>query len=134
MSRTLVRRAAMLATAVAALAALSTADAQAQAWDGTFKGSFVTDGPSGTMTLTFKKDGEAWKVANLMEAEGAPPASEPRDLKLEGSTFKFAQTFGDIDVMFQGTIDGDTIKGTLEAYQGGALIGSGSFDLKKQQV
>lgn len=122
------------ALAVAATLTLSAAaGAQAQSLEGTWKGTFVTDaGPAGNMTMVWAKDGSAWKVTNTPEGEGVPAGTDPRDLKVDGGTFEFAQTFGDIEVLFKGTGNGDTIKGTIEAYQGGSLVASGSFELKKQ--
>lgn len=105
----------------------------ASAWTGTFKGPWVSDGPSGTMTLTFSQEKEVWKVVNQVEGqEVPPPGGDPRDLKVEGNAFQFAQTFGEFDVLFKGTLEGDLIKGTLEAYQAGSMVATGSFELKKQ--
>jgi len=90
-------------------------------------------GPSGTGTLTIAKEGETWKVTNLLEGDQVPPPTgDPRDWKTEGNAFSFAQTYGEFEVMFKGTVEGDVIKGTLEAYQGGSMVGSGSFEFKKQ--
>ena len=138
MSLASIRRAATLFAAVATLVAIDTSQVTAQgagapAWAGTYKGTWTSDGPSGTGTLTIAKDGEAWKVTNLLEGDQVPPPTGgPRDWKTEGNAFSFAQTYGEFEVMFKGTLEGDTIKGTLEAYQGGSIVGTGSFELKKQ--
>jgi hypothetical protein len=128
-----------VAAAIAVIASaniLSPGDLQAQKdsdWVGTYKGPFVTDGPSGNMTFTFAQENKVWKVNAAAEAEGAPPASgDARDVKIEGNNFSFAQTFGEYDVLFKGTKEGDLLKGTLEAYQAGSMVGSGTFELKKQ--
>jgi hypothetical protein len=133
-----IRRAATLVAAVATLVSVDASQVTAQgapspSWAGTWKGSWSSDGPSGTGTLTIAKEGETWKVTNLLEGDQVPPPTgDPRDWKTEGSTFSFAQTYGEFEVMFKGTIEGDVIKGTLEAYQGGSMVGSGSFEYKKQ--
>ena len=136
MSLASIRRAATLFAAVATLVSVDASQVTAQAapnWAGTYKGSWTSDGPSGTGTLTIAKDGEAWKVTNLLEGDQVPPPTgDPRDWKTEGNAFSFAQTYGEFEVMFKGTLEGDTIKGTLEAYQGGSIVGTGSFELKKQ--
>jgi len=130
------RRAATLFAAVATIVAVNTTSASAQAapkWEGTWKGAWTSDGPSGTGTLTIAKEGETWKVTNLPEGDQVPPPTgDPRDWKTEGNAFSFAQTYGEFEVMFKGTVEGDVIKGTLEAYQGGSMVGSGSFEFKKQ--
>lgn len=133
MALSFLRRATAAAVTVVALGATIAAPAYGQSFEGTYKGAFITDGgPSGNMTMVFAKDGTAWKITNTPEGEGVPPGTDPRDIKIEGSTFEFAQTFADIEVMFKGTLSGDTIKGTLEAYQGGSLVATGSYELKKQ--
>jgi hypothetical protein len=130
------RRAALAVAVLASASIFSAGEAQAQKdsdWIGTFKGTFVTDGPSGTMTVTISQQGTTWKVNAVPEAEGAPPPSgEARDVKFEGNAFSFAQTYGEFDVLFKGTREGDLIKGTLEAYQAGSMVGSGTFEVKKQ--
>ncbi|HEX9892669.1 MAG TPA: hypothetical protein VGA78_02050 [Gemmatimonadales bacterium] len=122
--------------AVATATALGADRLEAQdetAWVGTFKGTFVTDGPSGNMTLTIGQENKVWKFSGAVEAEGAPPANgDGRDIKVEGNAFEFTQTFGEFDVIFKGTRDGTTIKGTIEAYQAGSMVGSGTFELTKQ--
>ena len=136
MSLASIRRAATLFAAVATLVSVDASHVAAQAapdWAGTFKGSWSSDGPSGTGTLTIAKDGATWKVTHLLEGDQVPPPTgDPRDWKTEGSGFSFAQTYGEFEVMFKGTIEGDLIKGTLEAYQGGSMVGIGTFEYKKQ--
>ena len=125
-------RALALSTAFT-LATVVTAHAQSgPSLPGLWTGPFVTDGPSGNMILEIARDGEAWRVDNTMEGEGVPPKSPIREWKVEGSAFSFAQTFGEYDVFFRGTLEAGTIKGTIEAYQGGSMVGSGSFTLTKQ--
>ena len=122
--------------AVATLVVVNSYDASAQAapkLDGTYKGSWTSDGPSGTGTLTIGKEGADWKVTHLLEGDQVPPPTgDPRDWKVEGNAFSFAQTYGEFEVMFKGTVEGDVIKGTIEAYQGGSMVGTGSFEYKKQ--
>jgi len=127
-----------MVAAVATLVSVSASDLTAQGaaapdWAGTYKGSWTSDGPSGTATLVIAKDGMAWKVTHTLEGDQVPPPSgDPRDWKTEGNAFSFAQTYGEFEVMFKGTLEGDLIKGTIEAYQGGSMVGTGSFELKKQ--
>jgi hypothetical protein len=141
MSAIAIRRTAarLLATlaAVAAVASLSSTRLEAQnpdpsAWVGTWSGPFVSDGPTGTFTMVVAREGDAWKVEHSVESEGAPPAGEIRDFKVEGNTYTFTQTFGDLEVVFRGTLEGREIKGNLEAYQGGGLVGTGSYTLTRQ--
>jgi hypothetical protein len=124
---------AAVATIVAVNATSASAQAAAPKWEGTFKGAWTSDGPSGTGTLTIAKDGANLKVTHLLEGDQVPPPSgDPRDWKTEGNAFSFAQTYGEFEVMFKGTVEGDVVKGTIEAYQGGSMVGSGSFEYKRQ--
>lgn len=136
MSLASLRRAATLVAAVATLVSVDAPSATAQAatdLSGTWKGTFTSDGPTGTVTLTIVKEGASYKVTNLLEGDQVPPPSgDPRDWKTEGSAFSFTQTYADFDVIFKGTAEAGVIKGTLEAYQGGSMVGTGSFELKKQ--
>lgn len=99
---------------------------------GTWRGPFVTDGPTGIFVLTIEQEAGAWKVTMSAESEGAPPGSDVRDFKLEGNVATWAQSYGDMDVSFKATLSGDVMRGTLEAFQAGAVVGGGSFELKKQ--
>lgn len=123
---------AAVATVVAVTPSIATAQ-DAPKWEGTFKGSWTSDGPSGTGTLTIGKEGAGMKVTHLLEGDQVPPPTgDPRDWKTEGNSFSFAQTYGEFEVMFKGTVEGDLVKGTIEAYQGGSMVGSGSFEYKRQ--
>jgi hypothetical protein len=37
-----------------------------------------------------------------------------------------------MEVSFKATISGDVMRGALEAFQAGAVVGAGTFELKKQ--
>ncbi len=129
------RRLAIAAGAVFGLLTLLTvtpASAQSATIAGNWKGTFVTDGPSGEMSMNWWQEYGIWNVETGLVAQEAPPPGDSREVKVEGSTFSFAQIFGDFDVLFRGSFEGDALKGTLEAYQGGAVVGTGSFTLTRQ--
>lgn len=97
-------------------------------WVGTWKGPFVY----GTITLTIVRDGDAWKATCLFEGEGLPPAEEVRMWSIQGNAFSWVQTVGEYDVFVKGVYEGGVLKGSLEAYAAGAMVGSDSFQLKKE--
>ena len=114
------------------LAAQTPAPAPAIAdWVGTWKGPFTTDGPFGTLTLTVEREGEAWKVANTWEGDGVPASGEVRMWSIAGSSFSFVQAVGEFEVFVKGTLENGVLKGTLEAFQAGSMVGTGSLELKK---
>jgi hypothetical protein len=111
---------------------LTAQNAGPEVWIGTWKGPFVTDGPTGVFTLVVARDGDRWKVTNQVESEGvAIPAGEVRDWKVEGVGFSFVQAIGEFEVVFRGVMEGRELKGTVEGYQGGSLVGTGSFTLSR---
>lgn len=134
LARTARRLAGAMATTLGLLALVSVTPAAAQAGlTGNWKGNFVSDGPSGTMTMQWWQDNGSWDVETGLVADGAPAPGDVREVKVEGNTFSFAQIYGEFDVLFRGSWEGDTLKGTIEAYQGGAMVGTGSFTLTRQK-
>jgi hypothetical protein len=136
---TAVRRAvtgARFLAAMVALLAVATPRAEAQSAEspaaGSWRGLFTTDGPSGTMTVSLTHEANAWTATDALEAEAVPPAGDIRELKVEGNQVSWVQTFGEFDVTFKAMIEGDVMKGSIEAYQGGAMVAGGAFELKKQ--
>ncbi len=99
---------------------------------GAWEGSFTTDGPSGTMSLTVTK-GSPWKVAVGLAGD-VPPPGEPTDVVVSGNVLSWKQVYGDFDVAFKATLsdDGTKLTGTLEATQGGSYVGGGSFSLTRK--
>ena len=101
---------------------------------GTWEGNYTTDGPSGVMTLTLAKEASGvWKVTNTLGADGPAPG-EPKDLTTDGSKVTWKQVFGEYDVTFTAALnaEGTQITGTLEATQGGASVGGGSYTLNRK--
>jgi len=99
---------------------------------GTWEGSYTTDGPSGTMTLTVKS-GSPWTVTNALTGD-APPGGDPKEVATDGDQLTWKQPFGEYEVVFKATLssDGAQLTGTLEAYQGGSYAGAGSFTLSRK--
>jgi hypothetical protein len=100
---------------------------------GVWEGNYTTDGPAGAMTLTVTK-GTPWKVAVGLGGD-APPPGEPREVAAAGNVLTWKQVFGEFDVAFKATLsdDGAQLAGTLEATQGGAYVGGGSFTLTRKK-
>ena len=101
---------------------------------GTWEGPYTTDGPSGTMTVTLSKDGAGFKVTASLGGGDAPAPGEPRDLTIVGDKVSWKQAFGEYDVTFTAAMsaDGAQVTGTLEATQGGSVVGGGSYTRAKK--
>ncbi len=101
-------------------------------WVGTWKGPFTTDGPFGTLTLTIERAGDEWQVANLWEGDGVPPSGEVRLWSIAGNSFSFVQSVGEFEVFVKGTLENGVIKGSLEAFQAGTFVATGTIgELKR---
>jgi hypothetical protein len=113
-----------LVTAFAAVAAAQTANVT-----GTWTFTVETGGGSGNPTVTFKQDGE--KLTGHYSSQTLGEADFTGTLKGNAIQFTFnANAQGQqIDVVYAGTVDGATMKGTVNM-AGGQL--SGTFTGKKQ--
>ena len=100
---------------------------------GEWNGTYATDGPSGTMTVTVSKAGETWKLITALGGD-TPPAGDVRDIVADGDKISWKQSFGEYDVTFKGSLsaDGAQLTGSLEATQGGSPAGAGTFTLTKK--
>jgi hypothetical protein len=101
---------------------------------GDWEGPFTTDGPTGTMTLKVARDGATWQVASGLVSGEVPPSGEPSEVKANGNVISWKQVFGEYDVVFKATLseDGSQLTGTIEASQGGAYVGGGTFTLTRK--
>lgn len=99
--------------------------------EGTWEGTYTTDGPSGGMTLVLKA-GSPWSVSNTLSGD-APAPGEAREPAVDGDKVTWKQLFGEYDVTFKGTLGADgKLTGTLEAFQGGSFVAGGSFSLARK--
>jgi hypothetical protein len=98
----------------------------------TWSGTYVTDGPSGPMTLVIAKEGAGWKIQDSLDA--APPPGAIREITADGDKISWKQIFGEYDVAFTAKLspDGAQLAGTIEASQGGSPAGGGTFTLTKK--
>jgi hypothetical protein len=124
--RTITRALTILSIVVAAAAVGA---AQGVNVTGTWTFTVETGGGSGTPTLTFKQDGE--KLTGHYSSQTLGEADFTGSVKGNAIQFTFnANAQGtEIDVVYAGTVDGSTMKGTVNM-AGGQL--SGTFTGKKQ--
>ncbi|MBM4186784.1 MAG: hypothetical protein FJ206_05660 [Gemmatimonadetes bacterium] len=140
MTRATLAFAVAVLTSAATLSVVGQASAQADApaaaaanpkLEGTWEGTYTTDGPSGGMTIVLKA-GTPWSISNTLSGE-APPPGDPRELAVAGDTVTWKQVFGEYDVSFKATLGADgKLAGALEAFQGGSFVAGGSFSLARK--
>jgi len=122
-----VTRALTLVTLIVIVAAAVAA--QAVNVTGTWSVMVETSGGSGNPTITFKQDGE--KLTGHYSSQTLGEADLAGTVKGNAIQFGFTATAQgtQIDVAYEGTVDGTTMKGTVNM-AGGQL--SGTFTGKKQ--
>jgi hypothetical protein len=113
-------------------AAAQSASPAAGSVAGTWRGPVITDGPSGVMTVVVVQEAGAWKTTTDYEGDGIPPGGTVREFKVEGNLVTWAQTVGEFEVVYRAKVEGDVMRGDLEAYQAGTMVAGGMFELKKQ--
>ncbi|HWN08083.1 MAG TPA: DUF4350 domain-containing protein [Pyrinomonadaceae bacterium] len=96
---------------------------------GTWGGTMTTDAGPGGLEITLKRDAFQWKASMKFRLEGEEAAPAVRDLRISGAEISFAADLDRNLVKFAGRFSGDTLKGTLEAFQGDRKTLGGTFAL-----
>lgn len=96
---------------------------------GTWGGAMTTDAGPGGLEITLKRDAAQWNARMKLRLEGRETAPAVRDLKISGGEISFAADLDRNTVKFTGKFAGDTLNGTVEAFQGERKIGGGTFAL-----
>lgn len=120
-----------LLTALITAAALSATPASAQNLSGTWQISSETQRGTQNQTLTLTQDGSALTGTISFSfggrrgggGGGGPQSIEVEDGMVEGSSFSFTMTLSfqgnSFAQEYSGTVDGDTIEGTIQGGRGG---------------
>lgn len=96
---------------------------------GTWGGAMTTDVGPGGLEITLARDASGWTATMKFHLEGQEAAPAVRELKISGAEIAFAADLDRNVVTFAGKFAGDTLNGTLEAFQGDRKIGAGTFAL-----
>ena len=96
---------------------------------GTWGGTMATDAGPGGLEITLKRAASEWNASMKLRLEGRETAPAVRDLKISGAEISFAADLDGNVVKFTGRFAGDTLNGTVEAFQGERRIGGGTFAL-----
>lgn len=96
---------------------------------GTWGGTMATDAGPGGLEITLKRDTSRWNASIKLRLEGRETAPAVHDLKISGAEISFAADLDRNVVKFTGKFAGDTLNGTVEAFQEDRKIGGGTFAL-----
>ena len=96
---------------------------------GTWGGPITTDAGPGGLEITLTHDGPQWKASMKFRLEGQETTPAVRDLKIDGADISFSADLERNLLKFAGKLAGDTLNGTVEAFQGDRKIGGGTFRL-----
>ncbi|HEV2827354.1 MAG TPA: hypothetical protein VGW76_07080, partial [Pyrinomonadaceae bacterium] len=97
---------------------------------GTWGGTMVTDEGPGGLEITLSRAGTEWRATVKFRLEGQEITPAIQALRLEGDQITFNTNIGRTLLKFNGNFAGDTLKGTIDAYQNDAKVGTATFDLK----
>lgn len=96
---------------------------------GAWGGAMATDAGPGGLEITLAHDGSQWKASMKFRLEGQETTPAVRDLKIDGADISFTADLDRNLLKFAGKFAGDTLNGTVEAFQGERKIGGGTFAL-----
>jgi len=96
---------------------------------GTWGGAIATDAGPGGLEITLATEASQWKASMKIRLEGQELAPTVRDLKMNRAEISYVFDLDRNLVKLSGKFAGDTLKGTVEAFQGDRKVGGGTFAL-----
>ena len=96
---------------------------------GTWGGAMATDAGPGGLEITLKRAASQWNASMKLRLEGREAAPAVRDLRISGGDISFTAELERNVLKFTGKFGGDTLNGTVEAFEGDRKIGGGTFAL-----
>ena len=99
---------------------------------GTWEGGFDAGMVFGDMRLLLDYEDDAYNGILQFDIEGESLSSDVLKFAIEGNSFSFWINIEGMDVLYQGTIEGNELTGTLEAYMGSDVMAEGTFFFVKK--
>jgi hypothetical protein len=96
---------------------------------GTWGGTLTTDAGPGGLEITLRHGGTEWQASMKFRLQGQELTPTVRDLKIHNEDISFAFDLQRNVIKVTGKFAGDTLRGTVEAFNGDARIGTGTFAL-----
>jgi hypothetical protein len=112
---------------------VTVSDGAANALAGQWKGTMQTkDKHDGTMELTLNREGTQIKASARFYNDKVQSASPIRGLEIKDQEIKFFTNILGANVYFTGQVNGDKLRGTLEAVQRETTVDTGNWDLERR--
>jgi hypothetical protein len=112
-------------------ATVPVSETEASNFSGKWTGPMETPRFNAQMELALLHEGTQLSAqARLFRESEWKPWRPIRDLKVSGNDISFKIELG-ADVQFNGRLNGDKLSGTLTAFQGTEVIGTGTWNLSK---
>ena len=99
---------------------------------GTWEGGFDAGTVFGDMRLVLNYEDDTYNGILLFDVEGQSISGDILKFATEGNSFSFWTSVEGMDVLYEGTIEGNELTGTLEAYMGNEVMGEGTFFFVKK--
>ena len=105
--------------------------AQTTDWSGRWSGTFTLNGTAERMALSLSRENTTWNSSLELRLDGQQRTPEVSDLRISGEDISFTVALVGRIAKFIGKVEGETLTGTVEAFQGEQKVGSGTFTLKR---
>lgn len=113
-------------------ATVAVSETEASKLSGKWTGPMETTRFKARMELALLHEGTQLSAQVTIVRESGLKAEKPiRDLKVSGNDISFKTEIGGADVQFNGRLNGDKLGGTLTAFQGESVAGTGTWNLSK---
>ena len=111
---------------------VTVAEGVAENFGGHWKGPMRTKGKhDGTMELTLARHGNELKASAKFYDDVRFSASPIKNLAVTGDEISFSTNILGAEVRFKGTVGGEQLGGTLEAFQRRSSVDTGNWDLTR---
>jgi hypothetical protein len=92
-------------------------------WEGTFDAGEMAGG----MKLVLNYEDKSYSGMLQVDMQGEIVSGPVYNFESEGNSFTFDVNIEDIDVIFEGTVEGEKMTGVFEAFMGSELVAEGTF-------
>ena len=110
---------------------VAVSETEASSLSGKWSGPMETTKFTAQMELALAREGTQLSAEVKFAKEALKSAKPIRDLKVSGNDISFKTELGGADVQFNGHLNGDKLTGTLTAFQGTAIVATGTWNLLK---